>query len=76
MKPVTASAIATGSGALPTEELPSVAIAVTHAHEGADWIAGRFRAASLPIIGRIQEDVFLLDMRTIADPRDIVPSRT
>jgi L-seryl-tRNA(Ser) seleniumtransferase len=62
-----------GSGALPTEELPSVAIAVTHAYEGADWIAGRFRAASPPIIGRIQDDVFLLDMRTIADPRDVVP---
>ena len=65
-----------GSGALPTEEIPSVAIAITHTHEGADWIAGRFRAASPPIIGRIQGDVFLLDMRTINDPGDIVPHWT
>jgi L-seryl-tRNA(Ser) seleniumtransferase len=63
-----------GSGALPTEEIPSVAIAISHAHEGADWIAGRFRAASPPIIGRIHGDVFLLDMRTIEHPRDVVPN--
>jgi L-seryl-tRNA(Ser) seleniumtransferase len=62
-----------GSGALPTDEIPSVALAVSHAHEGADWIAARFRASRPPIIGRIHEDTFLLDMRTIVDPNDIVP---
>jgi L-seryl-tRNA(Ser) seleniumtransferase len=62
-----------GSGALPTDEIPSVAIAVAHAHEGADWMAARFRASRPPIIGRIHENLFLLDMRTIADPLDIVP---
>jgi L-seryl-tRNA(Ser) seleniumtransferase len=62
-----------GSGALPTDELPSVAIAVTHDAEGADWIAARFRASQPPIIGRIHDGAFLLDMRTIAHPGDIVP---
>ena len=63
-----------GSGALPTDEIPSMAIAVTHAHEGPDWIAARFRASRPPIIGRIHGDAFLLDMRTIANPGDIVPN--
>jgi L-seryl-tRNA(Ser) seleniumtransferase len=62
-----------GSGALPTAEIASVAIAVTHATESADWIADRFRASRPPILGRIHEDLFLLDMRTIAEPGDIVP---
>jgi L-seryl-tRNA(Ser) seleniumtransferase len=62
-----------GSGALPTDEIPSVAVALTHAHEGPDWIAERFRASQPPIIGRIQSDRFLLDMRTIVDPGDVVP---
>ncbi len=62
-----------GSGALPTDEIPSVAIAVTHAHEGPDWIATRFRASQPPIIGRIHGNAFLLDMRTITDPAEIVP---
>jgi L-seryl-tRNA(Ser) seleniumtransferase len=61
-----------GSGALPTHEIPSFAVAVSHA-EGADWVARRFRAARPPIIGRIHRDVFLLDMRTIVEPADIVP---
>jgi L-seryl-tRNA(Ser) seleniumtransferase len=64
-----------GSGALPTDEIPSFAIAVSHP-EGADWVARRFRSARPPIIGRIHRDVFLLDMRTIVEPAEIVPHWT
>jgi L-seryl-tRNA(Ser) seleniumtransferase len=62
-----------GSGALPTDEIPSVVLAVTHDTEGPDWIAARFRGARPPIIGRVHDDAFLLDMRTIDDPEDLVP---
>jgi len=62
-----------GSGALPTEEIPSKVIAIRHEAMGADRIAERFRAARPPIIGRIKDDRFLLDLRTIFDPEDVIP---
>jgi L-seryl-tRNA(Ser) seleniumtransferase len=63
-----------GSGALPTEELPTVVVAVTHPTQNATRIAQRFRAAKPPIIGRIRDERFLLDLRTIFNPEDIVPN--
>jgi len=57
-----------GSGALPTEELPSVAIRVTNAKISANSIADIFRRARPPIIGRVTDDGFQLDLRTIDDP--------
>jgi L-seryl-tRNA(Ser) seleniumtransferase len=62
-----------GSGALPTEELPSVAISVEHSKLSANAVAQKFRAADPPIIGRIKDDRFLLDLRTIFDPNDLIP---
>jgi L-seryl-tRNA(Ser) seleniumtransferase len=63
-----------GSGALPTEEIPTKVIAVEHDFLGAHRIAGRFRQARPPIIGRVKDDWFLLDARTILDPLDLVPN--
>ncbi|MGZ8476596.1 MAG: L-seryl-tRNA(Sec) selenium transferase [Candidatus Binatia bacterium] len=62
-----------GSGALPTEELPTVVITVAHTERSANAIAKQFRQADPPIIGRIQDDKFLLDLRTIFDAKDLVP---
>jgi L-seryl-tRNA(Ser) seleniumtransferase len=63
-----------GSGALPTEELTTVVITVEHERLNANAIAQKFRAANPPIIGRIRDDRFLLDLRTIFDPEEIVPN--
>jgi len=65
-----------GSGALPTEEIPTKVIAIEHDFMGPHRIAGRFRQARPPIIGRIADDQFLLDARTIFDPLDLVPNWT
>ena len=62
-----------GSGAMPTEELPTVVITIENAKLSANAIAKRFRQASPPIIGRIQDDKFLLDLRTIFDANDLIP---
>jgi L-seryl-tRNA(Ser) seleniumtransferase len=62
-----------GSGALPTEELPSKIIAVENEKIGAESIAARFRNSSPPILGRIRDGRFLLDLRTIFDPEDLIP---
>jgi L-seryl-tRNA(Ser) seleniumtransferase len=63
-----------GSGALPTEELPTVVIVVEHKSLTATRIAEKFRSANPPIIGRIKDDRFLLDLRTIFDPQELVPN--
>jgi L-seryl-tRNA(Ser) seleniumtransferase len=55
-----------GSGAMPVEELKSVAIRVTHPEKSANAIAAMFRHAR--IIGRVSDDSFYLDLRTIEDP--------
>ena len=62
-----------GSGALPTEEIPTKVLAIDHAHDGADAVARRFREAIPPIVGRIRDGRFLLDLRGIFDPDDLVP---
>jgi L-seryl-tRNA(Ser) seleniumtransferase len=62
-----------GSGALPTEEIPTRAIAIEHGSLGADAIAARFRAARPPIVGRIKDGCFLLDLRTIFDSDEVIP---
>ena len=63
-----------GSGALPTEELPTTVIVIEHPTESAATIAQKFRAAKPPIIGRIRDDRFLLDLRTIFDASEITPN--
>jgi len=68
------SASQIGSGALPTEEIPTKVIAIGHNGMGAERIAQRFRAANPPILGRIKEDRFLLDLRAIFDPEDLIPN--
>jgi L-seryl-tRNA(Ser) seleniumtransferase len=64
-----------GSGALPADEIATKVIAVRSMRESAAAIAAGFRAARPPIIGRIRDGTFLLDLRTITDPEDLVPKR-
>ncbi len=63
-----------GSGALPTEELPTVVISIDHPKLSTAAIAQKFRAADPPIIGRINDDRFLLDLRMIFDADDLIPN--
>ena len=62
-----------GSGALPTDEIPTKVLAIRHDTTSAEAIAARFRNARPPIIGRIKDAAFLLDVRTIFDPADLIP---
>ncbi len=62
-----------GSGALPTEEIPSKGIAVRGRGMSADQVARVFRGADPPVIGRIHGDRFLLDLRSAGDPESLVP---
>ena len=62
-----------GSGALPVEEIPTKIIAIQREGMGSERIAERFRRARPPILGRIKDGRFLLDLRTIFDPDDLIP---
>jgi len=62
-----------GSGALPTEELPTLVVTIEHQKMSANSIAQKFRAANPPIIGRINNDRFLLDLRCIFNANDLIP---
>ncbi len=54
-----------GSGALPVETLPSVALVLETSDISAEILAAHFRSAAIPIIGRIKNDLFWLDLRTV-----------
>ena len=54
-----------GSGALPVETLPSVALVLEPSDISAEMLATQFRNAAIPVIGRIKDGLFWLDMRTV-----------
>jgi L-seryl-tRNA(Ser) seleniumtransferase len=63
-----------GSGALPTEEIPTKVVAIENAAMGAERIAEKFRRADPPIIGRIKDGRFLLDLRAVFHADDLIPN--
>jgi L-seryl-tRNA(Ser) seleniumtransferase len=54
-----------GSGALPVDLLPSFALSVKG--RGLDRLAEAFRRLPIPVIGRIQDETLLFDLRTLDD---------
>jgi L-seryl-tRNA(Ser) seleniumtransferase len=53
-----------GSGAAPTARVASFALAI---RPGTAKLAAAFRALPTPVIGRLQDGAFLLDLRTLED---------
>ena len=56
-----------GGGALPEQGLPSRAVALEPIDGSVGHLEVVLRSGSLPVIGRIEDGKFLLDMRTVAD---------
>ena len=54
-----------GSGALPVETLPSVALVLEPSDISAETLAAQFRSTPIPIIGRIKDQQLWLDLRTV-----------
>jgi L-seryl-tRNA(Ser) seleniumtransferase len=54
-----------GGGSSPLTELDSAGLAVTHKDRSADQLHQRLRAARPPVIGRIEDDRLVLDLRTV-----------
>ena len=60
-----------GSGALPRDLLPSIAVAIRPAlgsTAGVQTLADAFLALAVPVIGRIHENTLLFDLRCLLDP--------
>jgi L-seryl-tRNA(Ser) seleniumtransferase len=53
-----------GSGALPTQRLPSAGLAI---RPGTAKTAAAFRGLPIPVIGRLQDGAFILDLRCLED---------
>ncbi len=54
-----------GGGSLPGTSLPTRLVAIDVRGLSPDELAGHLRAQDMPVIGRIQDDRFLLDPRTV-----------
>ncbi|MGE0483840.1 MAG: L-seryl-tRNA(Sec) selenium transferase [Gammaproteobacteria bacterium] len=57
-----------GSGALPVESLPSAGLAIRRPAAGGrapERLAARFRALPLPVVGRVADGAFVLDLRCL-----------
>jgi L-seryl-tRNA(Ser) seleniumtransferase len=67
---VTRTEATVGGGSLPGETLPSWALAIRSNSVSSDALGARLRARTRPIIGRIQEDRLLLDLRTVPPELD------
>ncbi|HYC54289.1 MAG TPA: L-seryl-tRNA(Sec) selenium transferase [Candidatus Binatia bacterium] len=63
-----------GSGSQPEVAIDSLALAIVSTRHGPEATARRFRSADPPVIGRIERDAFLLDLRLIVDPCEVVPN--
>ena len=60
-----------GGGSLPGETLPSAGLAVeAGTGAAADGLLAAFRAGDPPVIARVDDDLVLLDLRTVPDRQD------
>jgi L-seryl-tRNA(Ser) seleniumtransferase len=64
-----ASSAVTGGGSVPGAEMPSRAVVLIHDERSVEDIERSLRFGATPVIGRIEDDRLLLDLRTV-DPRE------
>ena len=65
------TAVEAGSGSLPLEKLPSIAIVVKSGMKMND-LSKNFRMASTPILGYIKENQFHIDLKAIPDYQEVL----
>ena len=56
-----------GGGSLPAQDLPTYAVAIQSSRFSTHQIEHHLRNSSVPIIGRIESNCYLLDVRTLQD---------
>ena len=61
-----------GGGTYPGVELESCGVRVDSKEEGADPLAARLRGACVPLVGRVEDGAFWVDLRTVLPWQDTV----
>jgi L-seryl-tRNA(Ser) seleniumtransferase len=56
-----------GGGAMPDYEMKTYCLSVTHKFFAAEKLSEIFRSLQIPIIGKIKDGKFLIDLRTVLD---------
>ena len=73
---VIACASQIGSGALPVDALPSAGVALTprgkNRNSAAERLSNAFRALPVPVVGRVKDGAFILDLRCLDDEAGFV----
>jgi L-seryl-tRNA(Ser) seleniumtransferase len=67
---------AVGGGTTPGLELPTWVVALRHPTRSADWLDGWLRRQEVPVVGRIDSDWLLLDLRTALPGEDDLVAET
>lgn len=67
---VVSSEAVAGGGSLPGSQLASFAVAVSHPERSASDISACLRAGDPPVVGRIEDDAVLVDMRAVLSNQD------
>lgn len=60
-----------GGGSVPTQQLPTVCVALAPIEGGAERLAAALRAGEPAVVGRVREERLLLDLRTVFPRQDI-----
>lgn len=60
-----------GGGSAPEEGIPSPLVRIRHAERSAAEIQEELRRGQTPVIGRIERDHFILDLRTVFPEQDV-----
>lgn len=64
-----------GGGTSPEKQFPSRAIAVSSPSLSADELASRLRAGTPPVVGRVEAEKVLLDLRSVLPEEDDIVAR-
>ena len=59
-----------GSGAVPVETIPTMLLKIDPVDMSVEALARKLRKHDPPIFARVQKDVLLVDLRTVADRQD------
>lgn len=68
---VIASTTYLGGGSLPMQEIATCCVAVTPRDQGVEWLSKALRQGAPAVMGRVQHDRFLLDLRSVFPHQDV-----